>query len=258
MVIKWSKPSNERAINWSRTYVRRIGCVAMCAGVECGRHSSSEAAATVAFATPFLLYLLCSHGAAATAEVTEAGMRSDIFHRARVPSTVISAKIRQRLAPLSPLVRRFCAGFHILCDNFFLPGCYASPPTYAGYVRHDFYALTPADKVDWLAIDERLQRKKGIQSPATEGPSPRDSVEELTAGEVNFCFPALFSDYAEWSGVELRTPECSYSRKSGLSEVVGPCLRALCSREARITKERGETRKEEAKVLKLHRNYRFR
>ncbi|KYQ58733.1 hypothetical protein ALC60_02381 [Trachymyrmex zeteki] len=76
------------------------------------------------------------------------------------------------------------------------------------------------------------------ESPVPEGPSPRDSVEKLTAGEVNFCFPALFSDYAEWSEVELSTPECSYSRKSGLSEVVGPCLRALCSREARITRKK--------------------
>ncbi|KYM99405.1 hypothetical protein ALC62_09856 [Cyphomyrmex costatus] len=82
----------------------------------------------------------------------------------------------------------------------------------------------------------RFEADESLTSSVPEGPSPRDSVEKLTVGEVNFCFSALFSDYAEWSEVELCTPECSYSRKSGLSEVVGPCLCALCSREARITR----------------------
>jgi len=43
------------------------------------------------------------------------------------------------------------------------------------------------------------KKKKNTQSPVFEGPSPRDSAEKLTVGEENFCFPALFSDYAEWS-----------------------------------------------------------
>lgn len=42
-----------------------------------------------------------------------------------------------------------------------------------------------------------------MQSPT----HPKDDRREIPpcnglTGEVNFCFPALFSDYAEWSGVE--------------------------------------------------------
>lgn len=65
----------------------------------------------MAFAGPFLLYLLCSHGTAQAADGggdAEAGMRGDIFHRARVPSTVVSTEFRQRLAivPVSAVLLR--------------------------------------------------------------------------------------------------------------------------------------------------------
>lgn len=199
-----------------------------------------EAAATV-FASPFLLYLLCS----STAD-------DDIFHRTscacvhadmyvRVyirPSTVILTKIRQRLA----IVRVSVPASAYCVAIFFLPDTHR-PRQDANVRASRFLCSDPGHRIryghGWLAIDERRLQKNAVAG-APEVPSPRDSVEqERTTGEVNFCFPALFSDYAEWSGVGLCTPECSYSRKSGLSEVVGgPCLRASYSREAPRCTER--------------------
>ena len=98
----------------------------------------------MAFATPFLLYLLCSYGTAAMAEVMEVGMRGDIFHRARVPSTVISTKIRQRLA-IVPVSATLLPRLPHIVRQFFSPQQNASPPMYARYVRHDFYISTNSE-----------------------------------------------------------------------------------------------------------------
>lgn len=72
-------------------------------------------------------------------------------------------------------------------------------------------------------------------------------AEELTAGEVNFCFPALFSDYAEWSGVELCTTRMQLLAKIGFigsrwTLLCAPC----CSREVCITRNEKVARKKEA------------
>lgn len=112
-------------------YVRHISDAfggARAGGWARERHSSSE----VAFASPFLLYLLCSHrwqGALRGAEVTEAGMRGDIFHRAPARLQLLFQRKFANGSPLSPLVRCFRAGFHILCDNFFLPDTYGRQRT---------------------------------------------------------------------------------------------------------------------------------
>lgn len=86
----------------------------------CGRHLSSEAAATVAFASPFLLYLLCSRAMRRRRRWwrRECGV---IFFTEPVCLQLLFQRKFANGSPLSALVRCFCAGFHILCDNFFLP-----------------------------------------------------------------------------------------------------------------------------------------
>lgn len=153
MTIKWSKLSNELAINWSRTYVRRTKCVCRCdvrefvicvRELSARRHSSSEAAARQ-WLLPPPFYFICF---AATAQQRRRRWWRRkcgwYFSQSRVPSTVISTKIRQRLAivPVSAALLHWLP--HIV-RQFFSPRHipdYASPPTLRRYVRHDFYALT--------------------------------------------------------------------------------------------------------------------
>lgn len=226
------------------SYVRCVLVrVSRCArDVECRRLLlvGLEAATTAAFASPFLLYLLCRRGDGGR----ETGVRGDIFHRAVCLQLLFQRKFANG-SPLSPLVQRSCAGFHILRAAIFFFRTHQATYIRRVYVYHRQDATSdtrvtifmpwprptvnkvrpPARPVDLRSMNDC----KKMQSPAHEGPSPWDSAEKRTAGEVNFCFPGLFSDCAGQSGVELRTPECSYSRKSGLSEVVGPSLRAPCA-----------------------------
>jgi len=243
--LKHLKSSNELTINCSRTF-DIIGCMDMTVRASYADVEYLQPTITLpagrsgndGFCLPFsTLFALQLHGGRWHFSQNLMCVRACgcmyvcVYIR---PSTVILTKIRQRLA----IVRVSVPASAYCVAIFFLPDIHR-PRQDASVRASRFLCPDPGHRIryghGWLAIDERRLQKNAVAG-APEVPSPRDSVEqERTTGEVNFCFPALFSDYAEWSGVGLCTPECSYSRKSGLSEVVGgPCLRASCSREARV------------------------
>lgn len=144
-----------------------------------------------AFASPFLLYLLCSSTA-----VVAGG---DIFHRAPCACECMCVFVYARLqllfqrkfandSPLSVLAFRLP---HIARRFFFCPTL-----TGRASVRASRF-LCPDPGVDkvyghgWLAIDERRLQKNAVAG-APEGPSPRDSAEQRTHRRSEFLFPCSF------------------------------------------------------------------
>lgn len=160
LIAERSKLSDELAISRCRTYVRHIGRVwRRVRGLSAGGTRRPR------WLSPPLLYFICFAATAGAAEVTEAGMRGDIFHRARVPSTVISTKIRQRLAivPVSAVLSRRLP--HIV-RQFFSPRHTAGQRTATRVTI--FMLWSRRDKVRPVdsAIDERpgAGGEKKIQS----------------------------------------------------------------------------------------------
>lgn len=148
------KLSNVFAINCSRIYrcvgvyiyiYIRCACRGVCGMLSAGDYySSAEAATTAAFASSFLLYLLCKRGSGDDGG-RETRVWGDIFHRAMCLQLLFQRKFANG-SPLSPLVQRSCAG------DFFSPTLIyicahdvGRTLTYVEYVRHDFYALTPTN-----------------------------------------------------------------------------------------------------------------
>lgn len=192
----------------------------------------------------------------------EAGMRGDIFHRAVCLQLLFQRKFANG-SPLSPLVRRFCDGFHILCDNFFLPDTpgYASPPTYAGTCVTIFmpWPQPTANKVRPVDLRSMNDGKKKRYNPRR----PKDHRHEIPPRSwlpakwifVSLLFLAITPSGVEWNSAHRNavTRENRVYRKS-LDLACAPCAPARPALQG----TRKVTRKEEAKVFKLHRNYRFR